>query len=41
MMANICGDDRFEIISKAKAALIEGTNIETSTKERQDLHRLK
>ena len=37
MMANICGDDRFKVISKAKAALIEGTNIETSAKEMEVL----
>lgn len=37
MMANTCGDDRFEIISKAKVALMEGTNIETSTKEMEVL----
>lgn len=33
MMANICGDNRFEIISRAKEALIKSTNIETSPKE--------
>ena len=29
----ICGDNRFEIIAKAKEALIESTNIEDSPKE--------
>ena len=37
MMANICGDNRFKIISKAKEALIKSTNIETSTKEMEVL----
>ena len=32
-MAMICGDNRFEIIAKAKEALIESTNIEDSPKE--------
>ena len=32
-MATICGDNRFEIIAKAKEALIESTNIEDSPKE--------
>ena len=32
-MATICGDNRFEIISKAKEALLESTNIEESPKE--------
>ena len=32
-MADICGDNRFEIIAKAKEALIESTNIEDSPKE--------
>ena len=32
-MAMICGDNRFEIISKAKEALLESTNIEQSPKE--------
>ena len=32
-MGEICGDNRFEIIAKAKEALIESTNIETSPKE--------
>lgn len=32
-MATICGDNRFEIISKAKEALLESTNIEDSPKE--------
>ena len=36
-MANICGDNRFKIISKAKEALIKNTNIETSTKEMEVL----
>ena len=29
----ICGDNRFEIIRKAKEALLESTNIEDSSKE--------
>ena len=32
-MAMICGDNRFEIIAKAKEALIESTNIENSLEE--------
>ena len=32
-MAEICGDNRFEIISKAKETLLESTNIEDSPKE--------
>ena len=36
-MTDICGDNRFEIINKAKAALIEGTNIETNPKEMEVL----
>ena len=32
-MAMICGDNRFEIISKAKEALLESTNIEASPEE--------
>lgn len=27
-MADMCGDNRFEIISRAKKALLEGTNID-------------
>lgn len=30
---NICGDNRFEIIEKAKEAILEGTNIDTSPDE--------
>ena len=30
---NICGDNRFEIIARAKADLLEGTNIDTSEDE--------
>ena len=30
---DICGDDRFEIIAKAKAHLLEATNIDTSPDE--------
>lgn len=30
---DICGDNRFEIISRAKEALIDSTNIEDSTNE--------
>ena len=32
-MANICEDNRFKIIAKAKKAIIESTNIEQSPKE--------
>ena len=32
-MAMICGDNRFEIIDKAKEALLESTNIEASPEE--------
>ena len=32
-MADICGDNRFKIISKAKEALLKSTNIEESPKE--------
>lgn len=32
-MGDICGDNRFEIIKKAKAELLESTNIETSEDE--------
>lgn len=32
-MANICGDNRFEVISKAKELLLESTNIESSPDE--------
>lgn len=33
MICDVCGDNRFEIIEKAKIALIESTNIETSEDE--------
>lgn len=33
MTYEICGDNRFEIIEKAKRSLIESTNIETSEDE--------
>ena len=33
MINNICGDNRFEIIDKAKKDLLENTNIEMSAKE--------
>lgn len=33
MINNICGDNRFEIIDKAKKDLIESTNIEMSPDE--------
>lgn len=33
MSCEICGDNRFEIIERAKIALIESTNIETSEDE--------
>jgi len=32
-MNEICTDNRFEIISKAKQALLESTNIDTSPNE--------
>ena len=32
-MDNICGDNRFEIIAKAKAHLLDATNIDTSEDE--------
>ena len=32
-MADMCGDNRFEIIAKAKADLLESTNIETDEAE--------
>lgn len=32
-MAELCTDNRFELIEKYKKALIEGTNIETSSDE--------
>lgn len=33
MINNICGDNRFEIIDKAKKDLLENTNIEMSPDE--------
>lgn len=33
MTPEVCGDNRFEIIEKAKQAIIESTNIETSPEE--------
>jgi hypothetical protein len=33
MICEACGDNRFEIIEKAKRSLIESTNIETSEDE--------
>lgn len=33
MINNMCGDERFTIIAKAKEALLESTNIETSPEE--------
>lgn len=33
MINEICGDERFTIIAKAKEALLESTNIETSPEE--------
>lgn len=33
MSCEICGDNRFEIIERAKRSLIESTNIETSEDE--------
>ena len=33
MICDVCGDNRFEIIERAKTALIESTNIETSEDE--------
>lgn len=37
MCAEVCGDDRFEIIEAAKKDLIESTNIEGSPKEMEVL----
>ena len=37
-MCDICGDNRFEVIDRAKEALIESTNIETSPKEMEVLN---
>ena len=34
---DICGDNRFEIIAKAKAHLLDATNIDTSPKEMEVL----
>lgn len=36
-MGDMCGDDRFEVIAKAKKALLESTNIEQSLKEMEVL----
>lgn len=36
-MENICGDDRFKIIAKAKKTIIESTNIEQSPNEMEVL----
>ena len=36
-MNEICGDNRFEIIEKAKAHLLDATNIDTSPKEMEVL----
>lgn len=33
MQKEICGDNRFEIIKKAKKHILEATNIETSPEE--------
>jgi hypothetical protein len=38
-MGEICKDNRFEIIQRAKEHLIESTNIETSPKEMEVLDR--
>ena len=32
-MADVCGDNRFEIIARAKQSILEGTNIDTSPDE--------
>ena len=32
-MCNICGDNRFDVIKKAKKCLLENTNIETNENE--------
>jgi hypothetical protein len=37
-MADMCGDNRFEIIEKAKKDLLESTNIQTSKDEMQVLN---
>ena len=36
-MSDICGDNRFEIIERAKADLLDSTNIYTSPKEMEVL----
>ena len=36
-MNEICGDNRFKIIEKAKAHLLDATNIDTSPKEMEVL----
>lgn len=36
-MSDICGDNRFEIIERAKADLLDSTNIHTSPKEMEVL----
>lgn len=36
-MENICTDNRFEVIERAKKDIIESTNIETSEKEMEVL----
>ena len=36
-MADMCGDNRFEIIAKAKEHLLDATNIDTSPKEMEVL----
>ena len=33
MIAEVCGDNRFEIIEKAKRHLLDATNIDTSEDE--------
>lgn len=33
MIAEVCGDNRFEVIERAKEHLLDATNIETSEEE--------
>lgn len=33
MMMDMCGDNRFEVIARAKEHLLDATNIETSEEE--------
>lgn len=37
-MANVCGDNRFEVIAMAKQALLDSTNIDESPDEMKVLN---